>query len=186
MMMTATQPGARERADQEEATRRCGSVSSAPGGHYIGQLTYNVCMTSQTMLLSSFDLIWSLIFSKVIVVYVCFSSFFCKISFVWNFAIASNDGFPKYISLVCLNLLNSLVVSESWQAQVWGWKGPSSVEVFFFKPKPKKEALKDTWKPSRTKEPGAETIHWGGAGVCLGALLVSYRSIISPFQKRIF
>ena len=38
---------------------------------------------------------------------------------------------PKYISLVCLNLLNSLVVSESWQAQVWGWKGPSSVEVFF-------------------------------------------------------
>ena len=56
MMMTATQPGARERAGQEEATRKCGSVSAAPGGHHIGQLTCNVCMKTQTMLLSSFDL----------------------------------------------------------------------------------------------------------------------------------
>ena len=57
MMMTATQPGARERAGQEEATRKCGSVSAAPGGRHIGQLTYDVCMTTQTMFLSSFDLI---------------------------------------------------------------------------------------------------------------------------------
>ena len=38
MVMTATQPGARERAGQEEATRKCGSVSAAPAGRYIGQL----------------------------------------------------------------------------------------------------------------------------------------------------
>ena len=64
MMMTATQPGARERAGQEEATRKCGSVSVAPGGRHRGQLTYNVCMTTQTMLLSSFELIWALIPAK--------------------------------------------------------------------------------------------------------------------------
>ena len=64
MMMTATQPGARERAGQEEATRKCESVSAAPGGRYIGQLTYNVCVTPQTMLLSSLELIWTLISAK--------------------------------------------------------------------------------------------------------------------------